>query len=168
MNLKSKKDILVRNLLGSVVPIIAHDASFERRLLERRLPVFTLKTLACHRWPSRCHKPHSTQRSWLVPRIWSRYPKLILPDAGYGKRPHCRRRSGWRSREGRLISLPRALRWCLRHDLDLGQVGAGLNREARVAAPQPMTMRRREGGSAPHLFPNIILRSETRNRRRGQ
>jgi hypothetical protein len=33
MNLKSKKDILVRNLLGSVVPIIAHDASFERRLL---------------------------------------------------------------------------------------------------------------------------------------
>ena len=43
MNLKSKKDILVRNLLGSVVPIIAHDASFERRLLGRRLPVFTLK-----------------------------------------------------------------------------------------------------------------------------
>jgi hypothetical protein len=59
MNLKSKKDILVRNLLGSVVPIIAHDAAFERRLLERRLPVFTLKTWACHRWPSRCHKPHS-------------------------------------------------------------------------------------------------------------
>ena len=41
MNLKSKTDILVRNLLGSVVPIIAHDASFERRLLEQRLPVFT-------------------------------------------------------------------------------------------------------------------------------
>jgi hypothetical protein len=45
MNLKSKKDILVRNLLGSVVPIIAHGASFERRLLERRLPAFNLKIL---------------------------------------------------------------------------------------------------------------------------
>src|SRR5690348_5083824 len=30
MNLNSKKGILVRNLLGSVVPIIGHDDSFER------------------------------------------------------------------------------------------------------------------------------------------
>ena len=66
MNLKSKKDILVRNLLGSVVPIIAHDASFERRLLERRLPVFTLKTLACHRWPSRGHLPNWLRSKHLV------------------------------------------------------------------------------------------------------
>ena len=66
MNLKSKKDILVRNLLGSVVPIIAHDASFERRLLERRLPVFSLKILACHRWPSRGHLPN-----------WLRFKHLV-------------------------------------------------------------------------------------------
>ena len=29
------------NLLGSLVPTIAHDDSFDRRFLERRLPVFT-------------------------------------------------------------------------------------------------------------------------------
>jgi hypothetical protein len=47
--------------------------------------------------------------------------------------------SGWR-----LESLSEALRWLLVRLLDLGQsCGAGPNRDARVAAPQRLTMRRR-------------------------
>jgi hypothetical protein len=53
-------------------------------------------------------------------------------------------------------------------ELDLGRVGGRVNRDAGVAGPQGSQCDEGEGGSAPHLFPNIILRSETRNRRRGQ
>jgi hypothetical protein len=92
MNLKSKKDILVRNLLDSVVPIIAHDASFERRLLERRLPVFTLKILACHRWSSRGHPSNWLRSKDLVEvpktdlaecRIWE--PTSVSTPSGVGE-----------------------------------------------------------------------------------
>jgi len=55
--------------------------------------------------------------------------------------------SGWR-----LKSVPAALWWLLGRHLDLGRGMAGPNRDARVAAPQRLKMRRREGGSAPHIF----------------
>jgi DNA polymerase-3 subunit epsilon len=42
-------DRAVNDLLGRVVLIIAHNASFDRRFLERRLPAFATKHWACSR-----------------------------------------------------------------------------------------------------------------------
>jgi DNA polymerase III subunit epsilon len=42
-------DDAVTTLLGVVVLVIAHNADFDRRFLERRLPVFTTKHWACSR-----------------------------------------------------------------------------------------------------------------------
>jgi hypothetical protein len=43
------------------------------------------------RWPSRCHLPHSSQRSWLRSKdLVEVIPKTDLADAGYRKRPQCR------------------------------------------------------------------------------
>ena len=72
------------NLLGSVALIIAHDASFNRRFLERRLPVFT--PLAVEMSPATL----LPREAGCVPR----YPKLILPNAGYRNRSLCRRQRG--------------------------------------------------------------------------
>jgi DNA polymerase-3 subunit epsilon len=43
-------DRAVNDLLGRVVLVIAHNASFDRRFLERRLPVFATKHWACSRF----------------------------------------------------------------------------------------------------------------------
>ncbi len=43
-------DGAVNDLLGRVVLIIAHNASFDRRFLEKRLPAFTTKHLGCSRF----------------------------------------------------------------------------------------------------------------------
>jgi DNA polymerase-3 subunit epsilon len=42
-------DRAVDDLLGRVVLVIAHDADFDRRFLEKRLPVFATKHWACSR-----------------------------------------------------------------------------------------------------------------------
>ena len=42
-------DAAVTDLLGRVVLVIAHNADFDRRFLERRLPVFATKHWACSR-----------------------------------------------------------------------------------------------------------------------
>jgi DNA polymerase-3 subunit epsilon len=42
-------DRVVNDLLGRVVLVIAHNAAFDRRLLEKRLPVFATKHWACSR-----------------------------------------------------------------------------------------------------------------------
>jgi DNA polymerase III subunit epsilon len=42
-------DRTTADLLGSVVLVIAHNANFDRRFLEKRLPVFTTKHWACSR-----------------------------------------------------------------------------------------------------------------------
>jgi len=79
-------------LLGSVILIIGHNVTFNRRLPEKRLAAFIAKHWACHRWPSRCHLPHSSQRSWLRSKedFVEVAPKTDLADAGYRKRPQCR------------------------------------------------------------------------------
>jgi DNA polymerase-3 subunit epsilon len=43
-------DRAVNDLLGRVVLVIAHNADFDRRFLERRLPAFTAKHWACSRF----------------------------------------------------------------------------------------------------------------------
>ena len=43
-------DRAVNDLLGRVVLVIAHNASFDRRFLERRLPAFAAKHWACSRF----------------------------------------------------------------------------------------------------------------------
>jgi DNA polymerase-3 subunit epsilon len=43
-------ELAVDDLLGRVVIVIAHNADFDRRFLERRLPVFAAKHLACNRF----------------------------------------------------------------------------------------------------------------------
>jgi DNA polymerase-3 subunit epsilon len=42
-------DRAVNDLLGRVVLVIAHNAAFDRRFLERRLPAFTIKHWGCSR-----------------------------------------------------------------------------------------------------------------------
>ena len=52
-------DCAVHDLLGRVVLVIAHNADFDRRFLERRLPAFATKHWACSRadidWKARGH-----------------------------------------------------------------------------------------------------------------
>jgi DNA polymerase III subunit epsilon len=43
-------DRVVNDLLGRVVLVIAHNADFDRRFLERRLPSFAAKRWACSRF----------------------------------------------------------------------------------------------------------------------
>jgi DNA polymerase III subunit epsilon len=43
-------DSAVNDLLGPIVLVIAHNADFDRRFLERRLPAFTTKYWACSRF----------------------------------------------------------------------------------------------------------------------
>ena len=47
---QSIDDGAVNDLLGTVVLVIAHNASFDRRFLERRLPAFATKHWACSRF----------------------------------------------------------------------------------------------------------------------
>jgi hypothetical protein len=72
MNLKSKKDILVRNRLGSVVLIIAHNASFDRRFLEFSAAILGCRDVTCHAL---------SQRSWLRSKDLVEAPKIV-PDMG--------------------------------------------------------------------------------------
>src|SRR5260370_21055179 len=44
---KSIDDDAVKNLLGRVVLVIAHNAALDRRFLERRLPAFAIKHWGC-------------------------------------------------------------------------------------------------------------------------
>jgi DNA polymerase III subunit epsilon len=44
---QSIDDAMVKDLLGRAVLVIAHNASFDRRFLERRLPTFATKHWAC-------------------------------------------------------------------------------------------------------------------------
>jgi len=44
---QSIDDAMVKDLLGRAVLVIAHNASFDRRFLERRLPAFATKHWAC-------------------------------------------------------------------------------------------------------------------------
>jgi DNA polymerase-3 subunit epsilon len=46
-------DRAVNDLLGRVVLVIAHNADFDRRFLERRLPAFATKHWACWGWGER-------------------------------------------------------------------------------------------------------------------
>jgi ATP-dependent DNA ligase len=69
---------------------IGHGPAFHRQTLG--MPSLAVEMFTC---------PTLPREAGCVPKIWSRwYQKTDLADAGYRKRPQCRRRSGWRSRDG--------------------------------------------------------------------
>jgi hypothetical protein len=66
----------VNDLLGRVVLVIAHNADFDRRFLERRLPALATKHWACSRadidWRPRA-SAHLRSNSSPIPRVLSRW-----------------------------------------------------------------------------------------------